>query len=64
MGCGCIKREATDRDKMRELAGRMSEQEQHDYIIYEQNGKYYFDRKECWQKGGSPGKIAEIIFFL
>lgn len=65
MSCGCRgKRTATELDKIRLAATRESEIDKTDYVIYEENGKRYYDRKSCWEKAGKPGRLAEIIFFV
>ena len=33
-----------------------------DDVIYEQDGKIYCDRKECWTKAGKPGRVREFIY--
>lgn len=63
MSCGCLKkRTESERDKIRRAAMRESEIEKRDYVIYEEEEKLYYDRKECWEKAGRPGKAKEIIF--
>lgn len=64
MACDCLKKQTTDVDKIITQAFKESEIEKEDYIVYEENGKIYYDRKTCWEKAGRPGKIQEIIYHI
>ena len=64
MSCGCLKKNITEADKARAVAEKVSKLEKTDYVIYEENGKTYFDRKSCWEKAGKPGKAREIIYHI
>ncbi len=63
MSCGCNQRErkATDYDECRAMALKLSKLDKTDYVIYEQEEKTYWERKECWIAAGRPGELAEII---
>lgn len=63
MSCGCLRKKATDLDKTRELARKEMEIDKKDYVIYEENGKIYHERKECWKKAGRPGRLREIYYY-
>lgn len=68
MSCGCRKiavNKACDKNKTaRSIALKLSQKEKHDYIIYEEENKIHFDRKECWTKAGMPGDVHEVIFYI
>ena len=64
MACDCLKKKTTELDKISAQAQLESKLEKTDYIVYEENGKTYYDRKECWAKAGKPGKAIEIIFHI
>lgn len=52
MACGCFKHKDSEYSKTKRLAERLAGLEKTDYVIYEQDGKIYCDRKECWTKAG------------
>lgn len=64
MACDCLKKKNTGYDKIRTLAKTESKIDKVDYIIYQDEGKTYHERKECWEKAGRPGKIEEIIYYI
>lgn len=64
MACDCLKKNTTEIDKVSAQAQLESNLEKTDYIVYEENGKTYYDRKTCWEKAGKPGKAIEIIFHI
>jgi hypothetical protein len=64
MSCGCKNIKIAPRaDKVRELAIRLAKIDKSDYIIYELEGKTYFDKKSCWKAGGRPGVVKELICY-
>jgi hypothetical protein len=64
MGCGCGKITIAPReDRARLMAIRLSKIDASDYIIYEIEGNTFFDKKSCWEKGGRPGSVKELICY-
>jgi hypothetical protein len=64
MGCGCnkkiINKSITD---IKYMAVNESKLEKTDYIIYEIDGKKYYDRLTCWEKAGRLGRVIELIYY-
>jgi hypothetical protein len=62
MSCGCRKViQNEEKQKNRELAKRLAEAEQRDYLIIEYGGKLYVESEECYIKGGRKGRIIEYF---
>lgn len=64
MSCDCLKKKTTEADKIMKQAQTESKIEKTDYIVYEEQDKTFYDRKECWEKAGKPGKITAVIYHL
>lgn len=62
MACGCFKHKDSEYSKPRGWRNVLPGLEKTDYVIYEQDGKIYCDRKECWTKAGKPGRVREFIY--
>lgn len=64
MACNCIKRTISLHDRARIEARKLSELEKADYVIYDEKGRIYTDRRSCWEKAGRPGTLREIVCYL
>lgn len=64
MSCDCLAKYTDEDSKVLKMAERLAMAEQTDYVIYKYEGKKYFDRKECWQKAGSPGESITLICYI
>lgn len=59
-----MKRTASKYDRVRAEARKLSELEKADYVIYDEKGRIYTDRRSCWEKAGRPGTLREIVCYL
>ncbi len=62
MGCGCRKKTETRIGRARRLAAQTAAAEKETQVIYETDGELYIERLGCWQRGGRPGKMLELVF--
>ena len=63
MACKSCAKE-TEYSKAFKMAETESKIDKTDYIIYEKDGKIYYDKKTCWEKDGRKGNVKQIIFFV
>lgn len=65
MSCGCIKKR-TDPvyEKLVKQAMKEAKLDKVNYVIYEIDGKIYYDKKTCWENAGREGTIKELISYL
>jgi len=62
MGCGCRKKRETRIGRARRLAARTAAGEKETQVIYEKEGEIYIERLGCWERGGRPGRLRELVF--
>lgn len=66
MGCNCGKYRKVNKDyeDAVKMASIESVKDKASYIIYELEGKIYYDKVSCWQKAGRAGVAKDIIPFV
>jgi hypothetical protein len=63
MACSCGKNERNiELDKAVAMATNESDKEKSNYVVYEFEKKYTYDKKSCWEKAGRPGTLERIIY--